>query len=660
MTVATPQANILLVDDEPANLLALEAVLHDLAENIVPARSGEEALRFLAEMDFAVVLLDVQMPGMDGFDTAATIRNGERSRHTPIIFLTAYDVDPALIERAYLLGAVDILVKPLVPIILRAKVAGFVELFMKTEEVRLQAEPLWELERQRAERALRESEERFRASFDQAAFGLGLVGLDHRTLWANPGLCARLGYSEAEMRERTFADLTHPDDLEADLAQGRRLLAGEILSYRIEKRYLHEGGSIVWGDLSVSLVRDAEGRPKYVVGVVVDITERKQVEEALKEADRRKDQFLFMLAHELRNPLAPIQNALHVLQQLGAPDPTVQQYQEMIERQVKHLTRLVNDLLEVNRAIRGRIELRRERLDLARLVRTAAADHRNAFDRAGLALDVAVPELPVWIMGDPTRLTQVLDNLLQNGLKFTERGGRVRVGLAVRCGEVEVVTRDTGVGIEPDVLPHIFEAFTQADRSLDRSRGGLGLGLSLVKRLVDLHGGEVRASSAGPGRGAEFLIRLPVEPEPAALSEMPTAPRPAGKRLRILVVEDSRDAADSLKMLLELYGYEVVVAYSRPDGVERTEAWRPNVVLCDIGLPGLDGYGVASELRRKSFTAKARLIAVTGYGSEEDRRRSQEPGFHAHLTKPVDPAILEMLLADVGHGSDAGPVLAAP
>jgi CheY-like chemotaxis protein len=250
-------------------------------------------------------------------------------------------------------------------------------------------------------------------------------------------------------------------------------------------------------------------------------------------------------------------------------------------------------------------------------------------------------------MGDATRLTQVLDNLLANAIKFTDRGGSVAVRVEAKADTRRAVVTigDTGLGIDAALLPHLFEAFTQADRSLDRAKGGLGLGLSLVKGLVELHGGKVHASSGGPGRGAEFVVELPLQSEPAALLGMPVAPKVAETRLRILVVEDNRDAADSLRMLLELYGYDVAVAYTGPTGVERAKEWKPDVVLCDIGLPGLDGYGVVRELRQNQTTAKARMIAVTGYGGDEDRQRSQEAGFDQHLTKPVDPVVLQGIVA---------------
>jgi signal transduction histidine kinase len=375
----------------------------------------------------------------------------------------------------------------------------------------------------------------------------------------------------------------------------------------------------------------------------------KKSEEALKEAGRRKDEFLMMLAHELRNPLAPLRNALEVLKLSSGDGPAVEKIRAMMERQVSHLGRMVNGFLDVSRLIGGKVTLRSERLDLARLVRVAAEDQRPAFKEAGLDLAVDAPEVPLWVTGDPTRLTQVIDNLLHNARKFTERGGvQLRVHADPQDRQAVMTVRDSGIGIEPEMLPRLFETFAQADRSLDRSKGGLGLGLSVVRGLVALHCGQVRAASAGPGLGAEFTVRLPAEPEPAALTQMPTAAVQDRKHRRILLVEDNRDTADTLRMLLELYGYEVTVAYTGPDGVKAAEERQPNIVLCDIGLPGLDGYGVARRLRGNPTTAKAHMIAVTGYGSEDDRYRSREAGFDRHLVKPVDPADLKQALASLG------------
>jgi CheY-like chemotaxis protein len=319
----------------------------------------------------------------------------------------------------------------------------------------------------------------------------------------------------------------------------------------------------------------------------------------------------------------------------------------MMERQIRHLTRLVDDLVDVNRITQGKIQVRREQVDLAKLVRTTAEDRRGVLEQAGMSLVVEVPDTPVWVAGDPVRLAQVLNNLLDNAYKFRNGGDRVTVHLARDAERKQAVltVRDQGMGIDPELFPRLFDVFAQADHSLDRPRGGLGIGLSVVKGLVQLHGGEVEAISGGPGQGATFTVRLPLKEEAAALTGVsPAALEPAAAPLRILIVEDSRDAADSLRMLLELLGHQVEVAYSGPEGVRRARQWRPDVVLCDIGLPGLDGYEVAGELRHDPATAKARLIAITGYGQEEDRRRAREAGFDHHLTKPVDPVALQPLL----------------
>jgi len=364
----------------------------------------------------------------------------------------------------------------------------------------------------------------------------------------------------------------------------------------------------------------------------------------LDESNRRKDRFLSMLAHEIRNPLAPLQNAIHVLKLQGNEPETVAEMQELMGRQVQHLTHMVEDLLEVSRLSHGKVTLRRQRMDLARLVRQSVEDRRAVLEKAGLRLEVEVPEVPVWVMGDPTRLAQIMSNLLENAGKFTPRGGRIAVKL--ECGEQAVLTvRDTGIGIEPEILPVIFDVFTQADRSLDRPRSGLGLGLSVARGLINLHEGSIEADSEGPGRGASFTVRLPRESEPPALAEKSLPKKPVPKRLRVLVVEDNRDAAETLRLLLVACGYEVHVAYTGPEGVQAAGSTSPDIVLCDIGLPGLDGFGVAAALRQSPTTARARLIAVTGYGQEEDRRRALEAGFDVHLVKPVDP---EKLLRHLG------------
>jgi PAS domain S-box-containing protein len=767
-TASLPAAvDILLVDDRPENLLALEVVLSELGENLIRAGSGEEALRLLADRDFAVVLLDVRMPGLSGFETAERMRASDRTQHTPIIFLSASTSDEFPVVEAYKLGAVDYLLKPLIPDILRAKVTVFVDLFRKGERVR----NLERRERERAEAALRESEGRLRQLADNLPAGfiyqIVLTGEKPRFTYVSGGIEPLLGVTPEEViaDSRRLYRLIHEDDfLGLRAAEEEAVRTGVPFDCRFrthgrggEIRWLHcrsasrplDGGGSVWDGIATDItdrvrveedlrrkqaeltdfienatvglhwigpdgtilwanraelnllgyakdeyvghniaefhvdppviadilcrltdgeelhgyearLRCKDGSVRHVLlssnvyrecGVfrhtrcfTRDITDRKRAEEEVQEQYRRKDQFLATLAHELRNPLAPIRNALQILALRGGDPGVVNRVREMMDRQVTHLGRLVDDLLDVSRIATGKVQLRKERLDLVSIARQAVAAHQAAFDAKRVSLGMSAAT-SLWVSGDPTRLAQVLDNLLVNALKFTAQDGEVSVSVAPAGAHGILTVRDTGAGVEPEMLPRLFEPLSQADRTLDRSAGGLGLGLAIVKGLVELHGGAVRAESAGLGQGAVFTVTLPTEGEPAALSGPSGSARTCRRKLRILVVEDNRDSADSLRMLLETHGYEVEVAYTGPDGVRAAGEHRPEVVICDIGLPGLDGYGVAAALRRNPDTASARLIALTGYGQDEDRRRAREAGFDEHLTKPADPTALEALLA---------------
>jgi signal transduction histidine kinase/ActR/RegA family two-component response regulator len=368
----------------------------------------------------------------------------------------------------------------------------------------------------------------------------------------------------------------------------------------------------------------------------------------LEERVRQRDDMLAMLGHELRNPLGPLRNALEILDRKGDDATTRAWARGVFDRQVTHLSRIVDDVLEVSRLSRGKIELRRERLDLAALVRWIVEDHAPAFQSRGVALRLEPPAGPAWVDADATRLTQVLGNLLHNACKFTERGGSVTVRLEADApaGRAWVEVRDTGIGMDPAVLPHVFEPFVQARQNLDRGRGGLGLGLAMVEGLVRLHGGEVKALSDGPGKGSEFRFALPLAAAPEQAKAAADGPPVGG--LRVLVVEDHADAAESLKMLLELDGHDVRVAATGPEGVEAALRSPPDVVLCDIGLPGLDGYGVVGALRKNPATAGTPMAAVSGYAQDEDRERSRAAGFDAHLAKPVRPEELRRFLAAAG------------
>jgi signal transduction histidine kinase/ActR/RegA family two-component response regulator len=377
---------------------------------------------------------------------------------------------------------------------------------------------------------------------------------------------------------------------------------------------------------------------------------------ALERADRAKEDLLTMLAHELRNPLGTISNALQVLRLKSEGDETRRRAIEAAERQVLHQALLVDDLLETSRVTRGQIELHCEELDIVDLVRETVDGYREVLETAGLELDLDLPNEPILVNGDRIRLAQALSNLLHNATKFSTAGGRIAVRiLKAQSRRVEVTVSDSGLGISAEMLPHVFEVFTQADHSLDRARGGLGIGLAVVKGLMELHGGEVRARSEGAGRGAEITLLLPLAenaPGDRAQTAVDSAREmredAAGSR-RILVVEDNPDAAATLRDFLELSGHEVELACSGTDGVSAARRFHPEVVLCDLGLPGMTGFEVAAQLRRDPETASAQLIAVTGYGRDEDRRRSREAGFDLHLTKPVDPAQLRQALKTPVH-----------
>jgi signal transduction histidine kinase/ActR/RegA family two-component response regulator len=373
----------------------------------------------------------------------------------------------------------------------------------------------------------------------------------------------------------------------------------------------------------------------------------RQQAEALRAENERKDSFLATLGHELRNPLAPIRNAIHVLHMREPDAATLAWAKDVVERQVRHMTQLVDELLDVTRIGRGKIKLERRQFDLAELIRTTAADLRSTFEESRLGLTLELPADPVLVAADPVRLTQVVGNLLQNAAKFTDAGGTVTVRLASdpETKRAVVWVTDTGIGIEPAMLGHLFEPFRQAEGSRERSRGGLGLGLALVKGLVELHGGEVSAASPGPGAGSEFMVWLPLDQVPAAPAQAATRKGPLGKPRRILVVDDNRDAADSLRLLLEAVGHQVAVAYAGEDGIQMARHFRPQVVLCDIQMPGTNGYTLAQALKQDPATAGARLLALSGYGSQADRDRCLGAGFERLLTKPVDVEELQQLLS---------------
>jgi PAS domain S-box-containing protein len=423
--------------------------------------------------------------------------------------------------------------------------------------------------------------------------------------------------------------------------------AGE--PYELELEMVRPDGTRFWTITRGEAVRGPTGAVVKLRGTSQDITERKRAEQererllaALREADHRKNEFLGMLSHELRNPLTPIRNSLDVLNRTTPGGEQDRRARVVIDRQLRQLTRLVDDLLDVTRISSGKIRLQQARLDFVDLVRQTVEDHRSLLEGREVAVELPAGEL--WVVGDRTRLAQAIGNLLQNAAKFTPRGSKVSVSLARRDGRAVVEVADTGMGIEPDLLPRLFEPFTQGELSLARTRGGLGLGLSLVKGLIEQHGGTVTGTSEGPGRGARFTLTLPVDGQPAPAPRA-SPPQPVtGRGLKVLVIEDNVDAADSLAALLDLDGYEVMVSYAAKDGIAKAHAWRPNVLLCDVGLPDMSGYDVARAFRDDAALKDVLLVALTGYAGPEDQRRAAESGFKRHFPKPPDLPALEDLL----------------
>jgi PAS domain S-box-containing protein len=510
-------------------------------------------------------------------------------------------------------------------------------------------------EQRRAEDALRRSEEDLRRLADAMPQLVWTSRADGHPEYANRKMCEYTGFSPADIQGDSWARALHPDDVARTLARWHRSLeTGE--PYEIEYRFRSvRDGAYRWFLVRAVPLRDGEGRIVRWFGTATDIQERRHIEdelretqralaehaERLREEHRRKDEFLGMLSHELRNPLAPIRNSVYLLRHSGPED--ADRSLRVIERQTEHLTRLVDDLLDVTRIARGKIQLRRARVDLRDVVRRTGEDLRTVLEERGVAYRVELPDRPLHADADATRIAQVIGNLLGNAAKFTREGDEVTLSLAARGDEAVVRVRDTGAGIDPALLPSLFEPFVQGERTLARSEGGLGLGLALVKGLVELHGGSVHVESAGRGTGATFTLRLPLAADQASSRPAGPVPRGAGAGgRRVLVVDDNQDAADSLAQLVRLLGHEVDVAYDGPSAVAAVRARAPDVVLCDIGLPGMDGYAVAREVR--GISPRLLLVAVSGYAQPEDVARATEAGFDLHVAKPPDPERLVALL----------------
>jgi signal transduction histidine kinase len=564
--MAGNKARILLVDDQQSRLLSYEAILSSLGEELVTAKSGEEALRRLMDGEYAVILLDVSMPGMDGFETANLIHAHPRFENTPIIFVTGVHVSELDRLEGYRLGAIDYVQIPLVPDILRSKVAVLVELYRKRREL--------------------------------SALNLSLAGENETLAQANLALQTE--------RAREYQALSET------LAAANAQLSAANASLEIEV---------------------AERRRAEDVSL--------QLAESLRTLDRRKDVFLATLAHELRNPLAPIRSAVAVLRNARADPVATTHTLDVIERQLKQLVRLVDDLLDVSRITYDRIELKREHVDVATTLAAAREMILPAIEQRQQTLDLDIPSTPLDVDGDPQRLAQVFGNLLNNASKYTPPGGAISLSATIAGDRVVVSVSDDGIGIPANELQGVFDLFVQVDASREHAQGGLGIGLTLVKRLVEMHGGTVAAFSEGAGLGSRFVVELPGAAK-ARGDSPPVEARVASKSRRVAIIDDNRDAADMLALTVRMLGHDTRTVYDPLLALDALEAFAPDIAFVDIGMPKLDGLELARRIRAR-HGRRIQLVALTGWGQPADRARSEEAGFDFHFVKPIDLEQVERL-----------------
>ncbi len=627
------RVTILNVDDYEPGRYARSRLLRSFGFEVREAKTGAEALSVAATEPPALVILDVNLPDISGFEVCRRLKEGATTATLPVLHMSATYTE-ALHKVLGLEGGADAyLTEPVEPPVLLATVKALLRL-------------------KRAEEAQRVSARQWQVTFDALSDGVAVLDAE--------GVIVRYN--------RAFRDLLADGDGDpagralASGLDGEPGHAGDTLFARMRGSGQRETAEVGHRGRSLRVAVDPVQHAGLVVGAVctvADITDRKRVDEervrlltreqaaraAAEAANRSKEEFIAMLAHELRHPLAPIRMAMRTLRDPAQRDPDVRRATEVIERQSRHLARLLDDLLDAARLTREKIELRRTATTLQSVVAEALEATRELIDARAHAVTVSLPAPPVWLDADPTRLAQVVGNLLNNAAKYTPPGGRIAVGGATEGGEAVLRVRDSGIGIPPETLPRIFDLFAQGDRTLAHSEGGLGLGLTLARMLVHLHGGTLTAASDGAGRGSEFVMRLPLG-APAATEARP-AIRPAEGLLprRVLIIEDDEDTRDLLRIMLEHDGHHVETAASGARGVELALQTPPDVVFVDIGLPSVDGYAVAQRIRA-ALGDSVLLVAVTGYGREDDRRRAAAVGFDIHLVKPVDYESLIRLVAD--------------
>jgi PAS domain S-box-containing protein len=636
---AAMKASILLVDDRPANLLALEAILDSLDQHLVRATSGEEALEKLQEQEFAVILMDVRMPGMDGLRTAEVISQRESAARVPIIFLTAVPIANADVVSGYARGAVDFLLKPFDPEILRSKVSVFVDLYQKEQMIRRQAGLLRQRDREAFERR---SELRFRSLMDALPQCVWVARADLTFYYWNKRAVDYIGMpaSVAVSAERLF-EFVHPDDL-ATINSEWQVATGLQRPAEVQVRLRRQAdGAYRWFLLRGVPQHDEAGKVTGWIVAATDIDTEHQALEEAEDASRMKEEFLATVSHELRNPLNAMVGWVHLLR-TGNLDPAKSSKAlETIERNVHLQTALIDDILDVSRIIRGKINLTFSTVRMSAVVDAALAAMRPTADAKGVALEYEMAADSDEVSGDADRLQQIVWNLLSNAIKFTLRDGLVVVRLEQHGHELTLSVRDTGQGISPEFIPHVFERFSQAESGSTRTHGGLGLGLAIVRHLVELHAGTVEATSAGRGQGATFSVHLPLlesKTKTADDNRNQTAGQPmklAG--VSILVVDDEFDSREVLAEILRQYGAQTRTAGSASEALSEIDRATPQVLLSDIGMPMVDGYELIRQIRQRIGEREMIAVALTGLGSGKDKERALADGFQQCIVKPVVP-----------------------
>ncbi len=650
--------NILIVDDQPAKLLSLEAILGGLGENLIKANSARQALDLLLRHEIAVLLVDVCMPELDGFELAQVIREHPRYQRTAIIFISAVHLADADRIRGYGLGGVDYIPVPIVPEMLRAKVAVFVDLYRKTRQLeRMNVE----LERRVAQRTaelesstskLRESEERLTLALESAGaapWDWDLVTLDF--VW--PPRYRRLyGISENSTPSlESWLLRIHPDDRERLRERVARLMAKDGDDrWAEEYRILHEDYGLRWISGRGCVVRNASGEAIRLVGIDQDSTERMQADTeraclldserearaAAEQANRLKDEFLATISHELRSPLNTVHMWIQLVRSSNLDRARMSEALDSIERGVSTLTHLINDLLDLNAITSGKLRVQTETIDLRTAVEVAVRNILPLAEARKITIRVNAPTAPLEISGDVTRIQQVFGNLLDNSVKFTHTGGKIEITAEQQAAYARVTVSDNGRGIAPAFLPNVFDRFRQADSSITRRHGGLGLGLAIVKHIVDLHGGVISAESQGEGLGASFSVRLPLQLDKMRM--LLHGGETADTRLddfRILVVDDDPDMRQVLARLLTECGAQVMAVESGAAAIREIPRWNPALLISDISMPDMDGYSLLRELRKADLRPPA--IALTAFSRAEDRIAALEAGFDLHISKPVNP-----------------------